>query len=307
MANSNCIPPEIQSSDLSVAVALTNYETWPLTSRCVERVQADPAGPSEIVVVDDGSSASPPAFTGEVAVLRNETNQGLVRSLNRAVRATDSDIVVVFDSDAYPLAPFTDAVRQAFRAEPRLGVLGFHTLGSGGKPTGSSEPEPGAASLLLGQRLNRWWEAGVRTRGPLCVFTCAMAMRRATFDELNGFDEEFDWLDLDLDFCMRARRAGWLVEQSGALVAFHEGSGAPQQTHRRVLRFYRNRWRLLSKFGRLPFPRLSGALIGARILLELTALLTLGVFFFRDRAVRQDKILGRRAVLRWSLSPSARS
>src|SRR5262245_23550936 len=38
--------------DLSVAVALTNYETWPLTSRCVERVQADPAGPSEIVVVD---------------------------------------------------------------------------------------------------------------------------------------------------------------------------------------------------------------------------------------------------------------
>lgn len=283
---------------MKLGVVVTNYETWDLAARCVEEVLA--RGVRDVLVVDDASPSPPPAGLPErVRILRNERNLGLVRSLNRGIEETDADVIVLFDSDAYPLSDFAPAALRRFAGDPELGILGFRTVGASGRETGSHEPEPGVAGLVLGQRLHALLHRLVPGGGPPCVFTCAMAVRRRAFDELGGFDEGFDWLDLDLDLCMRARRAGWKVEHDPAIVAFHEGSGAPQATSQRVLRHYKNRWRLLRKFGKIRRPALVRALVLARLRLELLALRTAGAAAFRDRQALEDKLEGRRALLRW--------
>ncbi len=194
--------------------------------------------------------------------------------------------------------PFASRVRERFAADPRLAILGFATVDERGLPAGSCEEEPDVWSLLLGQRLHAVYERfRRRSQRNLCVFTCAMALRRAAFDDLGGFDEGFDWLDLDLDLCMRAHRAGWRVAHEPGLVAFHKGSGSPQKVSQRVLRFYKNRWRLLRKFGKIRRPGLARALILGRLGVELLALRLLGPLLRRDPEALSDKLAGRRRVL----------
>lgn len=280
----------------TLGVVVTNYNTWDLVARGVEHVRAHGQGVDRVLVVDDASTTPPP---GDLAaeVLANPRNLGLVRSLNRGLRAVGTDLAVLFDSDAWPLAPFAARLRQLFAEDPRLAVVGFATVDEAGRPTASAEAEPGVASLVLGQRLHALWLRLVPGRGPQNVFTCAMALRLEAFTELGGFDEAFDWLDLDHDLCMRARRAGWKVIQAPDLVAFHRGGGTPQSTSERVLRLYKTRWLLLRKLGKIRHPRLVRALVLARLRAEYVLLAMAGRLLFRDRAALEDKLAGRRAVL----------
>lgn len=282
----------------TLGVVITNYDSGDLTARCLEGILTHREGVDRILVVDDASSEGPPTSPDPAIEIRvNPENLGLVRSLNLGIRALDTDLVVLFDSDARPLSPFASRVRERFARDPRLAILGFATVDSQGLPAGSHEEEPEVWSLLLGQRLHALTKRFRRGKGNLCVYTCAMALRRAAFDDLGGFDETFDWLDLDNDLCMVARKAGWRVVHEPALVAFHKGSGAPQTTSQRLLRFYKNRWRLLSKHGKIRHPGLVRALMLGRLGGELLALRLLGRLLVRDAQALADKVTGRRQVL----------
>jgi GT2 family glycosyltransferase len=263
----------------SIGVVVTNYNTWPLTCRCLDAV-VKLGGVDRIVVVDDASSSRPPSpLDSRIELLINAENQGLCRSLNRGVRECDTDIVVIFDSDAYPLKEFADTLRDAFATDARVAMVGFATVGTGGTATASSEEEPDVLGLVLGQRLDavRRRIRGRSTRKDISIFTCAMAVRREAFLAAGGFDEEFDWLDLDHDLSMRLRRAGLLLILEPKLLAFHEGGGAPQRTAERVARHHRNRWLLLRKHGKVRHPRLVSSLVAARLLLEIGVLAPLSL------------------------------
>jgi GT2 family glycosyltransferase len=287
----------------TVGVVVTNYETWDLTRRCLERVLALAGELRDVVVVDDHSTASAPEGLPErVRLFVNPRNLGLVRSLNLGIRAVDADVVVLFDSDAHPLTDFAEPVLRRFAAEPGLAILGFATVDENGRPTGSAEPAPGVAGFVLGQRLQARLQRFLDRGEPLCVFTCAMAVRKAAFEALGGFDEDFDWLDLDLDLCMRAHRAGWRVDAAPEIVAFHKGSGAPQTASQRVVRFHKSRWLLLRKSGKIRRPRLVRALVLTRLRLEILLLrLASCRLFARGQELANnaaDKLEGRRAALR---------
>ncbi|HSS50007.1 MAG TPA: glycosyltransferase [Thermoanaerobaculia bacterium] len=281
-----------------VGVVITNCDTWSLTLRCLERLAPFRAALSDVVVVDDASVVpGPEVLPRGVRLLRNPERQGYGRALDRGIRDLDADVAVIFDSDAYPMMDFTGEVRDLF-SDPRLAIAGFQTFDGEGSPTGSHDAEPGVACLVLGQRLNALWSRFVRRgRDPVCIFSCAMALDKGAFAALNGFDQGFDFLDLDTDLSMRAHRAGWKVLHAPALTAFHVGSGSPQRTSKRVLRFYRNRWRLLRKFDKVRHPGLVRALILGRLGIELLALRLAGPLLVRDSEALRDKLAGRREVL----------
>jgi GT2 family glycosyltransferase len=282
---------------------ITNCDTWSLALRCLDKLAPLRAGLSDVVIVDDASAApGPQSLPYGARLLRSPERLGYGRALDRGIRDLDADVAVIFDSDAYPLSDFTGEVRALFDADPRLAIAGFRTVDGQGSPTGSHEVEPGVACLVLGQRLearcSHLVRRGRRGRGPLCIFSCSMALRKSAFNALGGLDLGFDFLDLDTDLSMRAHRAGWNVVHAPALVAFHVGSGSPQKASERVLRYYRNRWRLLRKFGKIRHPGLVRALMLGRLGAEFLALRLLGPLLVRDRVTRHDKLAGRRRVLK---------
>ena len=286
---------------MSVGVLVTNYNSWPLALACVvEHRRLHGGGLARILLLDDCSTAPPPdLMLAGFELLRNERNLGFAASLNRGVRALGTDLVVIFDADAFPLTPYLDNVRAVFEEDPRLGLLGFETVNSLGEPTESTLPEPNAASLVLGQMLHdRVFRRMFVRRAALCITTAAMVVRRQTFDEIGGFDERLSWLDVDTDFSMTINRSAWKLRVQPGLVARHEAGGTPLSTAEKVQRFYASRWYLLRKHGLLAHGRAARWLVTARLGLEWLTLIVFGrIIYLRDPTRRRDKIAGRRKLL----------
>lgn len=292
---------------MKTSVVITNYETWPATLTCLEALQRHSRRAiHEIVVVDDATRSAPPSKLPEgVRVVRNEVNRGYVASVNIGFSATSGDWVLLLDSDACPRMEVVEPLSRAFAAEPKLGAAALQTVDSDGRPTASSYEEPDALDLVLGPRLDGIY---VKLKNfvadpPRVLASCALAVRRAAFDAIGGFDEAFDFLDADFDFSMRLSRAGWLTVVDESLVAFHAGSGSPQTLSRRVLRHHENRWRLLEKHGKLGFPAgVKGALALRHLCEAQTLLLAIGATRGERRAFFREKLRVRGRLLKtvWS-------
>ena len=287
---------------LTIAVLTTNYNRWDLTALCVDRCYEHDSGNFDSLVVYDDCSETKwdRQFPDSTTLLRGSPNVGLTKALNIAFSTIRDDIVVLFDSDAYPTTPFCDELKSMFEGDESLGLVALRTIGRTGNRTESYTTEPNIWSLLLGQalyaRLERWF---ADRSGNISVFTCAMAVRKKAFDELGGFDEQFDWLDLDHDFSMRMNRSGWKIRVADQARAFHEGGGTPQLTRHRLKRFYKARWYLLQKFDRIPMRRVVKQLILIRLHMEHFILACFGRMLFANDTVRNDKLQGRRDLIRF--------
>jgi len=296
--------PANATADLTLGVVTTNYNTWSLAARCLEHVLPYSHGIDELLLVDDASSEPQTAVIDpRVRIVRNSVNLGLAATLNRALASLETDIVVIFDSDAYPLNDFTGPLRDLFRNEARLAAVGFATVDEDGRPTESAAPPPTVLRFILGPRV----DAAMTHHPPgedsadINLFSCAVALRRQTVLDLGGFDEAYDWLDLDHDLSMRLRSAAWALRYAPSLKAFHRGSGAPQRASARVLRHYQNRWHLLRKFGLVSHPVIAKWLVVCRLTIELV-LASLLAWLPGTRSIEwRDRAAGRRAVLSYCL------
>ena len=290
---------------LSVSVLITNYNTWPEAERCA-RSAVEHSGPEldTVLIVDDCSdTTSPDDLPDPIQVMRNETNQGYVRSVNIGMAQLNSDIVILLDSDVEPLMGLVPGVREAFATNDQLGALALHLVDREGNPTGTVSPEPTVFHYVLGQKAGsyaRRWSEGDHAMDPdtMCIHSCGIVIRRAAFADIGGFDEGFDFLDADTDFSMRLRQAGWKLTKSDDLIAYHEGGGSPQSTAKRVVRHHRNRWRLLCKHNKLQHPMRVRTLLLIRLFAEYTLLRTLGTVLTRSDEELQDKLHGRWTLLR---------
>jgi GT2 family glycosyltransferase len=288
------------SLPISVGVLVLNYNTWDLALRALDAaILLEPESIDEYVLFDDGSTVPPPAdIDSRIRLIRGEVNRGFAGALKVAFANMKSDLVVLFDADAYPLTPFAARIRERFGSDKQLGQLAFYSVDESGSPTESfHQSEPTKWSLLLGQRLHSWITQKPPRPLSLCVFTCCMATRLGAYAQVGGVDDNFDWLDVDLDYSMRLRRNGWKVAADPSLKAFHMGGGTPQLQKHRVLRFYKSRWYLLRKFNLITNVRLARAFILMRLHLERTILKLFGAFWFRNGDVRSEKISGREELI----------
>ncbi len=288
------------SPSLSVGVLVLNYNTWDLALRALNAsIHLEQESVKEYVLFDDGSQTPPPVVVdGRIRVIRGEANRGYTGALKVAFTEMKSDLVVVFDADAYPVKPFATCARERFECDKQLGQLAFFAEDENGSPTGSFlNREPTKWSLLLGQRLDGWISRKVPRSKGLCVFSCCMATRLKAYMQVGGVDENFDFLDADLDYSMRLRRSGWKIATDPSLRAFHVGGGWSQPQRHRVLRFYKSRWYLLRKHNLITNARLARAFVLTRLRAERMILKLFGTFLFRNPDVLSEKILGRRELI----------
>jgi GT2 family glycosyltransferase len=283
----------------SIGVLVLNYNTWDLALRALSAaISMEPERVSEYVLFDDGSSTPPPpGIDARIRVVRGGVNRGFASALRVAFADMKSDIVVLFDSDAYPLTPFASCVREQFAGDKRLGQLGFMGVDQKGSPTESVVSEPTKWSLLLGQKVYANLPHQAVQPSRLCLITGCMATRLEAYTQIGGFDENLEFLDVDLDYSMRLRKSGWKVAADDSVRVFHVGGGTPQSQRHRLGRFYKSRWYLLRKHGLITNAGVARTFILARLFLERIVLRVFGALLFKSRDVLSDKILSRRELI----------
>jgi GT2 family glycosyltransferase len=179
----------------------------------------------ELTVVDNGQETGPPLeelLPAGVRVLRTEENLGYAGGANLGLedwqrRFPRTRLSLVGSHDLHVRQDTLRKLIDAAVADEGYGVLGPALLSpfqsSGGYWTGSRAGQ----FSLDGVRgaVDRDWVSGT-----------AMLIRRECAKSVGGFDEAFGSYVEDVDFCLRAKNAGWRVGVATEAIAWGLGSAS---------------------------------------------------------------------------------
>ena len=163
-------------------------------------------GADEVICVDDASPTEDYKFIQEnfpqIKVLKNPTNLGFGRTVNKGVAAAKGDIVILLNQDVKPQTDILKFLKTDFKNPQVFGVsLAEAQYGPtrGVFKDGYLMHEP--IDPRPSQLTSTFWVSGG-----------SGAFRRSMWDRLGGFDPIYEpgyWEDLDLSW--QAHRQGWQV------------------------------------------------------------------------------------------------
>lgn len=255
-------------------IIVVNWNSGNGLSQCLESiVAADKHGIllSRVVVVDNASSDESLKAVASVRLpmlqsIRNDRNRGFAAACNQGAAGSEADYLLFLNPDVRLLANSL-AHPVAFMERPEnssVGIVGIQLLHDDGRIARSCARFPTPWHFLsktIGVHLlmpriypphpmTDWDHRDSREVDH--VMGAFFLVRRSLFQLLGGFDEQFFVYLEDLDFSLRARRAGWRSVYLAQAQAFHKGGGSSNQTKAARL-FYSLRSRILYGFKHFGF------------------------------------------------------
>ncbi len=220
-----------------VAIVL-NYRTPDATVRAVESLLGSHRELDGLVVVDngsgDGSADRLRAALPGATILESERNLGFSGGCNLAIAEAnrfDPELVLLVNSDAVLAENAIQHLEDALTADRRHGIAGPVLL-SGEDPARVSSAGI-AFSTLTGRLRHHGFGEVYRAGHPEqpsgrrvvdAVSGCVMLVRREVFERIGTLDESYFFSFEDVDFCLKARRAGFSTVVATAALVRHEGS-----------------------------------------------------------------------------------
>lgn len=225
-------------TDLSVIVV--NWNTRGLLEACLSSVEAARGNLAlDTWVVDNGSSDGSDDLVRQrfpgVELIANASNRGYAAANNQAIQQARGRYLLLLNSDAEVEPAALTALVAYGDAHPRAGVIGPKLLNPDGslQPSGGRFPTPGStvASLLGLHRLTGRPRYGTQRDYAVPaevdeVSGAAMLIRREVIGQVGGLDEGFAWGYEDVDFCLRAHRAGWQLHYAPDARVIHQWGGS---------------------------------------------------------------------------------
>jgi GT2 family glycosyltransferase len=247
----------------SVGIVIVTYHSGAVIGACLDA--AIPTG-AEIIVVDNASTDSTTAEVVRrgVRLIANATNRGFAAAVNQGVAALEQPYILLLNPDAI-LKTNLESLAEACELPRAAGAGGILLDRAGNLQIGfmvRKLPTP-AALAFEALLLNRLWprnpiNAAYRelhldyarqqpVEQPAGAF---LMIRRAVWQELGGFDEQFwpIWFE-EVDFCRRAADRGYLFYYVPLAVAKHTGGHSiPRLTlEMRPIYWYRSLLRYSAK------------------------------------------------------------
>ncbi len=219
--------------------------------------ECDPP-PHEVIVVDNGSTDGTSAFVldryPEVILVRAPKNLGFAGGNNLGMLNATGDVLVLLNDDTEPESDWLAALDAAFVQDSKLGVAGVRLLYPDRKTIqhlgGVVEPNGLTQHLDYGLSIDE--QTVFEPREVDYATGAALAARREAVREIGMLDEGFWPIYFEeVDWCFRAREAGWGVRVIPDSTVIHHESQTTEKFSRRFLTMYaRNRWRFLLKHQR---------------------------------------------------------
>lgn len=191
----------------ALEVAVIHHRTPTLLAQALERLAAH-APDLPVRIVD---SAFDPSLAVQLEgahprlTWSSVPNHSFSAAVNAAARLTSRPLLLHMNADVFVDADTVPALLAAFE-DPRVAVAGPVAR----TPTGSVQDQ-GLPYRVHHARL-RWRRARHGSGAGLAVpwlSGCLQVLRREALDAIGGFDARLRLYNEDLEWCLRARRAGW--------------------------------------------------------------------------------------------------
>lgn len=246
-------------------VVVLNYRLPGQVVECLRALAPQMAAfPDARVVVTDNDSRDGSVARIRAAIAREgwgdwasveplPVNGGYAYGNNAAIRADlasrdPSDYVLVLNPDTVPRAGALEALVAHLEAHPAVGMAGSRLEDDDGTPQDSAFRFPSVPSELISaarlgvvsRLLSRWAVVPEERRDDThltdWVAGAAVMIRRQVFEDIGLFDEGFFLYFEEVDFCRRARQAGWEIAYVPASrVVHHMGASTGVSDERKTL------------------------------------------------------------------------
>lgn len=258
-----------------LAVIIVSYNTRDLLRRCLQSLRDEIDATARVIVVDnasaDGSAAMAATEFPWVEVIPAGRNLGFAAGNNLALRTLGFESS---DPPALPeavlfLNPDTEVrpgaiarLQQFLQGTPRAGVVGPALVYPDGRFQHSAFHFPTLWQIWFDFFTwpGRYVESSLNGRYPRAQYAAgapfrvdhplgaAFMVRAAAICQVGLMDEGFFMYAEEIDWCLRARRAGWDCYCLPTAVVVHHSGGSTRQCRRSMEEaLWRSRFRLFEK------------------------------------------------------------
>jgi GT2 family glycosyltransferase len=259
-----------------LAVVIVNYRTPALSVDALASLatELDPARDRAVVVDNDSRDGSAQQLEREIEsrgfhewarVVRSPENGGFSAGNNVGIRAEPASFHLLLNSDAYVRPGAVAELLRAAETHPEAGIVSPRLEWPDGTPQVScfrdrspiSEVIEAAGTSVVTRLLGRWDVplpvSDVPFEPPWTSFACVL-LRRELIEAVGGMDDGYFMYFDDIDYCRRARAAGYAVlHWPEARVVHLRGGSSPVKAERAARRrpppyYYEARARYFAKF-----------------------------------------------------------
>ncbi len=239
------MPPQDATGRPDVTIVIPVFGKLELTRACLASLAAAPVGASfEVVVVDNASPDGTAAWLREVAAagrvraIFNPANTGFAAACNQGAAAARGRHLLFLNNDTEVTPGWLDPLVDTLDLDPRVDAVGARllypdgTIQHGGVVLVEQRRAEGTTlgGMHLALRKPADDPAANRPQRLQAVSAALMAVRRATFDELGGFDTAYWNGNEDVDLCLRiGERGGLVVYRPESVVIHHESQSGPER------------------------------------------------------------------------------
>lgn len=238
---------------MDLSICIVSWNTQELLRQCLRSTCIATRGVDyEVLVVDNASGdGSQDMVRREFPAARlfvNEVNTGFAVGSNLAVENSIGRNILLLNSDTLVMPGTLEAMTRFLDEHPETGVIGCRLIFPDGTPQVSYRKFPSLTreylrSILLAKAYHRIaplrsvLEPLVHGQGPNdrrsvdWVSGACLMTRKEVFDQIGMLDERFFMFCEEIDWCYRARQAGWDIQYIPDVSVIHYG-GESSKHHR---------------------------------------------------------------------------
>lgn len=240
-------------STQQVSTVVLNWNGAGETIACVRSLLAAGAAPGSIIVVDNGSEDNSVAVLraelGDAArLLESPVNLGFAGGVNLGIQAAlddGADWVLLINNDTRADANFYRTLLEGAQAHPDYAILAPLILYHDRPDRIWSLGDRLIPGTLITRSLHRNRQVPERLPSFVPVDflnACCLLVRRDVFETIGLFDPAYFMYGEDVDFCWRARRAGFLLGCVTTARIWHKVSWSTSPTSPQT-----RRWRMVNQ------------------------------------------------------------
>jgi len=256
---------------IDLSVAIVNWNVCDLLRNCLRSIvrsakaQAPDDRPcslaigpwrGEIIVVDNASTDGSVTMLREefplIQVIANQENVGFTRGNNQALRASQGRYVLLLNPDTEVVGNALPTMVDYMERHPQIGALGPQLCHPNGSIQSSRRRFPSLATAFLESTILQQWFPHNRVLDRYYindqpddavqqvdwVVGACILLRREAIEEVGLLDESVFMYSDELDWCRRAKSAGWrVVYLPTAQVIHYEGQSSEQAVPARHIHF----------------------------------------------------------------------
>lgn len=201
---------------MEISAIIVSYNTREMTLRCLRALDTALKGLRfEVLLVDnaskDGSADAVRAAFPSVKVIESQRNAGFGAANNEAMRVAAGDYFLLVNSDAFVEAEAIAKMLEFIRSHPNVSVIGPTLVNEDGSPQDSCFRFPSPTYAWME---NLWLSTGYKyhqrdeIRHVDFVIGACMLVKKAVYEKVGGFDEQFFMYCEEADWQRRMQERG---------------------------------------------------------------------------------------------------